>query len=107
MPEVKLDAPPRLTQKQKVLALMCQQPDKWFYPYEFMKPGLGAFYVGYKAPTRISEMHKSYPRLFEKKSEDKYMQRKLNTAEINNWYEQLEPRLKDMVDQFLQVGEVQ
>ncbi len=106
MPEVKPPAPKKLTQKQKILALMCRQPNKWFYPYEFMKPSLGALYVGYKAPTRITELNKSYPFLFEDKKEDKYKQRRLNVSAMPQWYESLPTELKDIVDQFYQVGDL-
>lgn len=106
MPQVIPEPVKELTQKQKILALMCKQPEKWFYPYEFMKPNLGAFYVGYKAPTRIAELHHDYPFMFETKKDDKYMQRKLNASEISKWYDRLTPRLKDMVDQFLTVGDL-
>ena len=92
-----------LTQKQKILALMCKQPNKWFYPYEFMKPDLGDLYVGYKAPTRISEMHKYYPYLFNKKTDDKYMQRKLNMDNYSKWYPALDSELQAVVDEYLQM----
>ena len=98
MPQIIPPAPRRMTQKQKILALMCRQPNKWFYPYEFMKPNLGALYIGYKAPTRITELHKSYPTLFNKKTEDKYMQRQLNIAAIDTWYPTLPEGLKEIID---------
>lgn len=65
-----------------------------------MTPDLGAFFVGYKAPTRIAEMHKEYPLLFEIKSEDKYMQRKLNTDRMGLWFSQLDRELKAVVTQY-------
>lgn len=80
---------------------MCRESNKWFYPYEFMNPELGSLYVGYKAPTRIAEMHKKYPRLFETRSEDKYVQRRLNTKQRNQWYEYLDKELQDVVDREL------
>lgn len=96
----------RMTQKMKIMALMCRQPNKWFYPYEFMKPGLGALYVGYKAPTRIAELHHDNPALFETKKDDKYLQRKLNVAKFSIWYESLKPEIKDIVDQYYVVGDL-
>ena len=106
MPQITPPPAKRFTQKQKILALMCRQPNKWFYPYEFMKPDLGAMFIGYKAPTRISELRHDYPFLFETKKYDKYMQRKLNLEKLSVWYEQLKPELKDTVDQYLTVGDV-
>lgn len=93
-----------LTQNQKILKLMCRQPNKWFFPYEFMKPNLGALFVGYKAPTRICEMHKNMPTLFEKKFDDKYMQRKLNVKQINSWYWVLPDNLRLIVDDAIVSG---
>lgn len=104
MPQITPPQAQRLTQKQKILILMCQNPTKWFYPYEFMKPGLGALYVGYKAPTRIAEMQHAVPSLFEKKHEDKYMQRKLNVDEMDRWYDQLSPDLQQIIDQYYPEG---
>ncbi len=83
-----------MTQQQKILTLMCQSPHKWFYPYEFMKPTLDELYVGYKAPVRIAEMHKKYPLLFERKTEDKYMQRRINMARYSEWYWDLDRSLQ-------------
>lgn len=82
---------------------MIRRPDKWFYPYEFMKPGLGDLYVGYKAPTRIAEMQKRAPSMFEKKSEDKYMQRRLNVEDLNIWYDLLSPDLQEIVDEYYEM----
>lgn len=93
-----------LTQKQKILKIMCRQPNKWFFPYEFMKPSLGPLFVGYKAPTRISEMHKDISTLFEKKFDDKYMQRKLNIKQINSWYSMLPDNLKQIIDDAIASG---
>ena len=106
MPQVVLPPVKRFTQKQKILALMCREPNKWFYPYEFMKPNLGALFVGYKAPTRIAELNHDYPFLFEAKKDDKYLQRKLNMAQIDKWYESLKPELRETVDQYLTVGDL-
>lgn len=106
MPQITPPSAKKLNQKQKILALMCRQPDKWFYPYEFMRPDLGALFVGYKAPTRICELHAKYPFLFEKKAEDKYMQRKLNIDKIAMWYHSLSPELKETVNQFLPVEHI-
>lgn len=100
MLEVKAPPVKQFTQKQKILLLMCQQPKKWFYPYEFMKPGLGPLYVGYKAPTRIAEMQHDVPMLFEKKSEDKYLQRRLNVNEIDIWYDLLKSELREIIDKY-------
>lgn len=61
-----------MTQKEKIVALMIRRRavQEWFYPYEFMPPRLpfsDPLCVGYKAPTRIAELHDEFPDLFEKK----------------------------------------
>ena len=106
MPEVTPPKAKKLTQKQKILAIMCKEPNRWFFPYEFMQPNLGAMFVGYEAPTRIAEMHASYPDMFEKRWEDKYLQRRLNVNGFSSWYETLKPDLKDIVDRFYKVGDL-
>lgn len=83
-----------MTQYSKILKLMGRYPDRWFYPYDFMKPELGGLYVGYKAPTRISELSKEYPDMFLEKPDGKYVVRKLNLEKINLWYYTLTNTLK-------------
>lgn len=104
MLQVKTSKPTRLTQKHKILILMCRKPNKWFYAYEFMKPNLGELYVGYEAPTRIGDLKRLASNIFEQKQEDKYTQHKLNVAEIETWYELLPSDLKAIVKNNLKVG---
>ncbi len=106
MPEITPPKAKKLTQKQKILALMCQQPNKWFFPYEFMQPQLGAMFVGYEAPTRIAEMQAANKAMFETRWEDKYLQRRLNVKQFSEWYELLKPDQKDIVDRFYKVGDL-
>lgn len=68
----------KLSQKQKILTIMTREPNRWFYPYDFMRNDLGQYFVGYKAGTRLSELEHDYPGIFETKSEGKYVLRKLN-----------------------------
>lgn len=77
---------------------MLRKPDTWFYPYEFMMPELGDLFVGYKAPTRIAEMHKAYPKMFNTRTVDKYVQRKINREEGYLWVDQLPDSLNKIVD---------
>lgn len=106
MPQITPPPVHKMTQKEKIVALMCRHPNKWFYPYEFMKPDLGALYVGYKAPTRIAELHNKYLFMFETRNKEQFKQRKLNIEQIDKWYDRLTPQLKQTVDQYLQVGDL-
>ena len=87
-----------MTQQQKILTIMCRQPDKWFYPYEFMMPELGDLFVGYKAPTRIAELHKAYPEMFNTRTVDKYVQRKINVEGILMEKEFMTEDLREVFD---------
>lgn len=84
----------KFTQHQKVLAIMCKQPDKWFYPYEFMDDNLGFLYVGYKAPTRIAELDHDNPGMFLSQTKGKYVQRKLNMDKAHEWFYDLPKDLR-------------
>lgn len=95
-----------LTQKQKIIALMCQQPAKWFYAHDFMKPQLGHMFVGYKAETRLRELHLDYPQMFERARDGKYIKRRINAADITTWYDTLKPELRQIVGQYLKVGDL-
>lgn len=88
----------KLTQYQKILEIMRKQPDKWFYPYEFMRPDLGDLFVGYKAPTRIAELDKKYPQLFDRMIEGKYTKRKLNMQVYDYWFPKLPVELQIIFD---------
>lgn len=44
----------------------------WFFPYDFMKPECGDYFVGYEATARISELTKSFPEMIETGREGKY-----------------------------------
>lgn len=76
---------------------MARDKEKWFYPYDFMDINLGQFYVGYKAPTRLNELEKDYPKLFQSKKEGKYKVRKLNPRKYE-WFDELDKDLQQIVN---------
>ena len=86
-----------LSQKQKILTLMCQSPNRWFYPYDFMDRELGDLFVGYKAGTRISGLNHDYPNLFSKRVEGKYTQHKINADTVGEWFNTLPKDLRQVV----------
>jgi hypothetical protein len=62
-----------------------------------MRDDLGLLFVGYKAPTRISELQADYPNMFLNKTEGKYVRRKLNHEAIATWFDSLSKDLKCIV----------
>lgn len=82
------------TQHQKIIHLMTKQNKKWFYPYDFMRPGLGDYYVGYKAPSRLSELNRKYPKMFIKDIDGRFVRYRINVQDFDEWYEQLPFSLK-------------
>lgn len=87
----------KLSQKQKILTIMCRDKDKWFYPYEFMDNNLGDLFVGYKAPTRIAELAHDYPGMFLEKQSGKYTMRRLNGEKFLEWFPELSKDLRQVV----------
>lgn len=86
-----------MTQHQKIVVQFCRFPDTWFYPYDFMGKTDPELFVGYKAPTRINELEHDYPNLFLRKTEGKYIKRKLNKEGFQDWYDTLSKDLKQVV----------
>lgn len=84
----------QLTQHQKIIVIMARNSGTWFYPHDFMKPELGNFFVGYKAGTRIAELAKDYPQIFESRLSGKFVTRRLKMSEIKLWYRDLDNGLK-------------
>lgn len=82
------------TQQQKILTIMCQNQDRWFFPYDFMKPDLKELFVGYEASARLSELTKKYPLMFLSENAGKYIRRKLNMADYATWYHDLPHELQ-------------
>ena len=91
----------RLTQHQKIVLIMCREPERWFYPYDFMDSGLGELFVGYKAPTRIAELAHDCPEMFEERAVGKYVQRRIKRETIAEWFPMLTKPLKQIVSKQL------
>ena len=86
-----------MTQYQKILTSMCKQPNRWFAPYDFMRPDLGDLFVGYKAGTRISELNHDYPSMFEKRINGKYTEFKIRADAVGEWFNTLPKDLRQIV----------
>ena len=84
----------KLTQHQKIIVIMAKNPGRFFYPYDFMKPELQHLFVGYKAGTRIAELAKDYPHIFESKKAGSFVIRRLKHESIKQWYNDLDIGLK-------------
>lgn len=84
-----------LSQQQKILTLMCRNPDKdWWFPYDFMDDKLGDLFVGYEASARLSELAKNYPDMVESEHADKYIKRRLRMDELAKWLHMLPKDLR-------------
>lgn len=81
----------KLTQYEMILTLMVRnrRKKKWFFPRNFMEPGLGDLFVGYEASARLSELASKYPHLIESKKEGKYMTRRLRFENIPRLFDDL------------------
>lgn len=87
-----------LTQNQKILILMCRgTKDKWFFPYDHMRPELGELFVGYVVQSRLTELQRDYPQMFEKEVDGKYTKRRLNRDKIAEWFPTLPKDLRQVV----------
>lgn len=85
------------TQKQKVLKIMISKknPEKWFYPYEFIQDE--GIFIGYKAPTRFCELCLDFPEMIESKMEGKYRIGRFRFENSINFLPKLPPELKNFV----------
>ncbi|WP_438980263.1 hypothetical protein [Polynucleobacter sp.] len=87
-----------LTQNQKILTLMCRgSKDRWFFPYDHMRPELGELFVGYVVQSRLTELQRDYPQMFEKEVDGKYTKRRLNRDDIHIWFPTLPKDLRQVV----------
>lgn len=88
-----------MSQKENIIILMCLNPYKWWYPYDFMRPDNGALYVGYKAPTRLSELSKSYPKMFDTAQDGKYKIRRVRWLYIDEWLPMLPLKYQKIINE--------
>lgn len=79
---------------------MAKQPDKWYYPYDFMPPRMeidSPYFVGYEASARLSELASEYPDMIETQQDGKYKKRRLNMRGYHYWYAMLPKDLQQLV----------
>lgn len=80
----------KLTSHQKIVAIMANNRDKdWFYPKDIINIGEGAYYVGYEATARMSELAKKFPDMIETMSDGKYKKRRIRWETMSEWFEDL------------------
>lgn len=76
----------KFSQHQKILTVMARgEPDKWYFPYDFMRDDLGDLFVGYEASARLSELAHDYPEMMESRRDGKYFKRRLRMATMSEW----------------------
>ena len=86
-----------MTQYQKVMTVLCQSPNRWFYPFDFMRPEAGDLFVGYKAGTRLAELAHDYPGMLEKRVEGKYTQYRVCKNTVGEWFNTIPKDLRQVV----------
>lgn len=89
-----------MKQRDKILAYMAKQPDKWYYPYDFMPPRMemnSEYFVGYEASARLSELASDYPEMIETQQDGKYKRRRFNLNTYGLWYPTLPKELQQIL----------
>lgn len=90
-----------LTQHQKILAMMCSDPSKkWWRASDFQKPGVDGLFVGYEATARLSELDGDNPGLFERRKNDRFVERRVCFETGKEWYPTLSKDLQLMVKRY-------
>jgi hypothetical protein len=85
------------TQHEKILSIMFSDTTgKWFFPYDFMQPGMGDMFVGYEASARLSELAKEYPYMIESLRDGKYIKRRVRLDDDRQWLFSLPEYLKKL-----------
>jgi len=101
MPEVTPPPVTKLTQHQKIVATMCRNPEKqWWLASDFMKDGLGEFFVGYEATARLAELVKENPGMFETEYQGRFRAVRVKFESGKDWYSTISPKLQLMVKKF-------
>lgn len=94
---------PKLSQRQKIVAIMCINADtkKWWKAHELINytdhPDL---FVGYEAGPRLSELTKEYPEIFETKPEGKFLLRRMKFETGKEWYNNAPKDIKVVVKRY-------
>ena len=90
-----------LTNKQKIIAVMCQHPEKkWWLASDFMKPDMKDLFVCYEATARLSELTGDYPDAFETERQGKFRAVRMRFETGKEWYGKLTPKLQLMVKKY-------
>lgn len=98
----------KLTQQQKIVAIMCLNADtkKWWKAHELISYGGDeSLFVGYEAGPRLSELTKDYPDIFETKKEGKFLLRRMKFETGKEWYQDAPDDIKLMVRRYYKPAE--
>lgn len=106
MPEITPPPVTKLTQHQKIVAYMCQHPEKqWWLASDFMKDDMSAFFVGYEATARLAELVKENPGMFAIERQGRFRAVRMQFETGKEWYSQISPKLQLMVKQYYKGNE--
>lgn len=81
-----------------------KKPDRWFFPYDFISDG--EIFIGYKAPTRFSELAIEFPEMIESKMEGKYRIGRFRFENSANFLQSLPFDVRNFVAEELREHEV-
>ena len=90
------------TQTEKLLKVWVRKAirdNRFYFPYEFISDG--AIFIGYKAPTRFSEICLEYPEMVEARMDGKYRIGKLRLDNTADFLQKLPIKLKKVVQEEL------
>lgn len=106
MPEITPPPVTKLTQHQKIVAYMCQHPDKqWWLASDFMQDGMGEFFVGYEATARLAELVGDNPDMFDTERQGRFRAVRMKFETGKEWYTQISPKLQLMVKRYYKGNE--
>lgn len=105
MPQITPPPVAKLTQHQKIVAYMCQHPDKkWWLASDFMQDGMGQFFVGYEATARLAELVGDNPTMFETERQGRFRAVRVKFETGKEWYGTINTKLQTMVKQYYKDG---
>lgn len=91
-----------MKQVEKIVTIMAFNREKrnWFYPPDFMREGLGDYFVGYEASARLSELASKYPDMIESEKRGKYIYRRIRWEDYDRWIHKIPPNLKSIIERY-------
>lgn len=88
----------KLTQQQKIVAIMCMNREKrWWKPAEIMNVGHPDLFIGYEASARLSELASEYPDMIESRREGKFYVRRMRFETGKEWFHSVPRSIQSVI----------